>query len=579
MTIPAKRLIRIFLFLFSAAATVKILFAGYDIDEQYAVSMSYRLLQGDRLLWDMWEPHQTSGFLCALLMAPYLAVTGSSFGVILYLRCLGLIIHITICLLLHRQLCRRMDRDYTFLVCVLFFFSLPKLMFLPEFSNMQIWFLTLTLLCLLPCCDPFWENSTGHVLRLILGGIFLSLEILSYPSALLVFPGLLIFILCYGRPHRAKRDAALFGVVCLLCGGLFLCMLLSYLHPEELLSLLSVVASDGSHSATAAEKLQSNLGSLAEICGFFVLYFVAAALFATLLQKIPGLRKYTSCVSPSFIRCFLLFFFTLLGQLLIWLFAERYPNYPSAEYFFLAGILLYLRAKNRKRPDPFFFLMVLVPLTAFVGIVLFTNHPLMVSAPFLGLAGAGGLSWLGTDRGKNAFPRDAASPTALKTKKCLLYPLLTLGAVVMLFGRCYLLRTTGGQHYTLFQQISLIRGGCAAGIFADSETVRRYNACLLLVNENLPEDARVFYAGISSDIYLMKNMEFCTPSTISSPTFDDKIADYFAMHPEKEPEYVICDRNLSSLDSGSWLADYLSSICNPIPIAENDYLVIYSVPE
>ena len=109
--------------------------------------------------------------------------------------------------------------------------------------------------------------------------------------------------------------------------------------------------------------------------------------------------------------------------------------------------------------------------------------------------------------------------------------------------------------------------------------MRRYNACLLLVNENLPEDARVFYAGISSDIYLMKNMEFCTPSTISSPTFDDKIADYFAMHPEKEPEYVICDRNLSSLDSGSWLADYLSSICNPIPIAENDYLVIYSVPE
>ena len=196
MTIPAKRLIRIFLFLFSAAATVKILFAGYDIDEQYAVSMSYRLLQGDRLLWDMWEPHQTSGFLCALLMAPYLAVTGSSFGVILYLRCLGLIIHITICLLLHRQLCRRMDRDYAFLVCGLFFFSLPKLMFLPEFSNMQIWFLTLTLLCLLPCCDPFWENSTGHVLRLILGGIFLSLEILSSPSALLAFPVLLIFIVC-----------------------------------------------------------------------------------------------------------------------------------------------------------------------------------------------------------------------------------------------------------------------------------------------------------------------------------------------------------------------------------------------
>ena len=33
----------------SIVATVKIIFFGFDIDEQYAVSMAYRLVQGDRM--------------------------------------------------------------------------------------------------------------------------------------------------------------------------------------------------------------------------------------------------------------------------------------------------------------------------------------------------------------------------------------------------------------------------------------------------------------------------------------------------------------------------------------------------
>lgn len=39
----------------SIVATVKIIFFGFDIDEQYAVSMAYRLVQGDRMFLEMWE--------------------------------------------------------------------------------------------------------------------------------------------------------------------------------------------------------------------------------------------------------------------------------------------------------------------------------------------------------------------------------------------------------------------------------------------------------------------------------------------------------------------------------------------
>ena len=63
----SKRLIHIVLFFLCAVTAIKILLVGYDIDEQYAIAMSYRLLRGDFPLLNMWEPHQTSAFLSALL--------------------------------------------------------------------------------------------------------------------------------------------------------------------------------------------------------------------------------------------------------------------------------------------------------------------------------------------------------------------------------------------------------------------------------------------------------------------------------------------------------------------------------
>ena len=69
-----KRVLYLILTALCAVTACKILLVGYDIDEQYAVSMAWRLLKGDRLLTDLWEPHQTSGWLCALLMAPYAAI-------------------------------------------------------------------------------------------------------------------------------------------------------------------------------------------------------------------------------------------------------------------------------------------------------------------------------------------------------------------------------------------------------------------------------------------------------------------------------------------------------------------------
>lgn len=64
-----------------AAVMVRSAFVGLEIDEEYALSLGFRLVSGDRLFYSMWEPHQLSSLPSAALLAAFMAVTGGTTGV------------------------------------------------------------------------------------------------------------------------------------------------------------------------------------------------------------------------------------------------------------------------------------------------------------------------------------------------------------------------------------------------------------------------------------------------------------------------------------------------------------------
>lgn len=568
-----RRMCRIGLMALCVITALKILFAGYDIDEQYAVAMAYRMLKGDRLLTDMWEPHQTSGFLCALLMLPYLALFSTTTGIFLYLRFCGLLLHGLTAIFLYRTLLCRFTPDYAFLLGCIAFFTLPKLMFLPEFSNMQTDFLLWAVLCLLRYYDPALSHQDRPSLGyLYAAGIFMALEVLTYPSTILAFLAAFLCMIRY-RSRRGRSAAAeLAGLLlpCALGSAAFLAVLLSYIPLSELGSLIAIVSSDGSHSAPLTQRLLQHARSLGQLSLFFLLYVLAAA-GILLICRFRTKKPFSAAV-----RCFLLLSCTLLGQVFIWLFAGQYPNYPMAEYFFLPVLLLAALLRHKVGSSPTLGFFVLTPLAAFLGILLFSNHPLLVSLPFLTPCVVGILSLPELQAyQKSPAETDADGCGKKSTRRLRLTPqvLLVLWVCVLLFGRCYMLRTTGGAHYTVLEELSLMRQGPAAGLIADTPSAIRYRDNYHLVTESLPDGARVFYMGADTDLYLMKDLEFCTPSTICSPTFDDKILLYFEQRPEKEPEYVVCDAGLLYTDP--WVLSYIQEHCPEPPLAANDYLRIY----
>ena len=81
-----NRTLPLILLLVCAAVMLRSAFTGLEIDEEYALSLGYRLVSGDRLFYDMWEPHQLSSLPAAALLAVFIGITGGTTGVLVFFR-------------------------------------------------------------------------------------------------------------------------------------------------------------------------------------------------------------------------------------------------------------------------------------------------------------------------------------------------------------------------------------------------------------------------------------------------------------------------------------------------------------
>ncbi len=541
---------------------VKILFVGYDIDEQYALAMSYRMTQGDFLVYNMWEPHQTSGFLMAVFMLPYIMITGGTTGIVLYVRICGLICHVVIHGLLYKTLCTYLNREHGLLVCGISFFALPKLMFLPEFANMQIWFLLLTGICLLKYYGTERvEKKRGKIIYLIAAGFFTALEVFTYPSTVFAFIGIIAFIILFYKKGLLVQELIAYILPCIISAGVVMGILLMKIPVDMLGRLLGQVASDGSHSTTFTQWIMRHAYSGTEMMVYMVIYATIATVLYFVLKKIGLLKNRCMLWVKIWIVC------AFVGQVVIWLFGDQYPNYPSIEYFMVVVLPIVLFSRKKVKMSPVFAFLYIIPILTFIGILVFSNHPIMPSLPFLCTGVVGCLS---LPEIKEIWKNEEGNLKSTGIKA-----VLFLWLLVMVFGKCYLIRSTGGQHITVFDDVSLMRDGVAKGIIAEDYVISSSKEIDSLISEYVPEGSRLFYMGNYSDIYLLQNVEVCSPSTISTPTYGKNVEIYFALYPDKKPEYVALSKFFVNPAGGEWIENYISTNCEEEPIAENWCIKLY----
>lgn len=535
------------LILLSVVAAVNQLLIGFDIDEGYAVSMPFRLLQGDHLFADMWEVHQTSALLPAAFLWLFYQVTGSTAYMVLYLRIVATLLHLGMTVLIYRKTRKYLTADWSLLFALLYLNLLPKWIISLDFSMQQVWGLTLLFTCLLE------ERGTEkkQLWQDFLAGLSLAFTVLAYPGMVLLYPAVLVMICMCNKALSGKdkcRKCLLFTAGCAVCAVVFFLYILLFMPVADFLSGIPKVFMDGTHQFTMQTKLllygQQWLNVAKQLLILSVLPLLAALILQIFRQK---KRKEKGSLFLAFLLLFVAetSLLMILGNLVG---IQMGPFHFQVRYllFFLCICIAGWNVRNTDRP--LFYVPIFLMLVAFVGILVFSNVGPDSSSSYLGLGILAGFSLL-----LNKYPQ----------KEQLLFATTVLFVLSLLFCKGYYVRITEYGPSTVRQQRVQVTEGALAGIYVLPEEAEQYMQEHETVQCVTQPDDKLLFLGTDGILNLSANCPFVSPSTISTPAFNEQWVEYFTEYPEKEPTVIVLAKN--TIDNrekffaqnpfGKWIAE------------------------
>lgn len=515
---------------------IKSIFTDLDVDSEYAVAMSYRMLQGDNMFAEMWEAHQTSAFLTTFLMYLYKSVVGTLTGVVLFLHCIGVGIQGTIAVAYYHVMKKRVEPFAAFLGGIFFFIVRPKSIVFPEYSNMQIWFAMLLFLCLLHFFDEPKKKW------LLAASVCQCLLVLSYPSCLIVyFPVILIL---YLYTEKKARNIIFFSAACLAQGMCYILYFAIRVGIGELvLSVKNIVESDSSHGGIAIGG-EYYFTFLLRGCVWLICCFGAAVVAGGVWYLV---RRGSLKSKVLFISGIIM----LLSDV-AWAFFYREPYTYLIAYILLLllgiGGVKYCNEEEKR----VYVTGVLLSLGAFISTMLLTNLDFLSIVAYVVLSVA--VSFVPLEK----WMRKNMAFSSLLLKRGVLLSILAM----ILLHRGIMVKSMSGWYTNLLDLGGIVKAGPAMGIVTDYMGAYETNCDvedwdiyikdgdrLLLVAENVVNTLAYTYRDVTVGIH----------STICTPTYDDKLLEYWEKYPEKEPNVIAvsCWYGDLRVSEKNWIIEWL----------------------
>lgn len=552
------------LILLAAASVVKTLFVGLEIDEEYALSLGWRLIQGDTLFYTMWEPHQLSALADAALMWPYWAITGTTTGILLYMRIVTLVLKALLSIWFYRTMRRTLAPRTAFLTALALFVYTPKWFLAPDYISQQFHFTLAAFLCFY----GYYADGCKKLWRLVPGGIFLSLSVLAFPQSAFAAPVYLLGMFLLGRRAGEKRVLGLPAgmlvtfLTCLACAGVFLVYVLQDMSLRTLISRATLILNDPQYDFTFAERL-ALLGSQAADVGKFLAKpgGVALAVVGAGIARDIYLRQERPIRN---IRYWLNILFALFSAATVLLCLARALRDSSLDerYFcpvlVIAGIWFFRSGRGTAR-EGLFWLGYLPGVAAYLFILRSTL--LGFSATFMYLtwpAVCAVLALALQTRAAENGETDPCTPYALDADWADGILLSLLGFLVVC--RAFLVLTTGWKPANVLDaKLTYLSDGPAAGTWADTETADMYYALERALDPCAGKKVLLSTGDVHGLAFLMADgtLETAQASVISSTDSDSRFANYYLELPEKEPDVIIynddCVRDLDEFHQ--WLEE------------------------
>ena len=507
-----------------AAYIIKNIYVGADWDEGYGIVLGYRLAMGDKLFLETWEPHQTSAIFTAFWIKLFLVFTNSVESLNIFLRVIYFLIHGIISYFVYKTLLKCVcpnQKHIAVWLSAVFFVMNPKSIFIPEYSNLHIWFFTILCMSILwyQCNDICQKNK---MIFLLLAGLALTCDVLAYPSMLILYFPLIALI---GFGSKKISHCLVFTIPCLLSLVIFFCYIFSYMTPSQFTDVLPYILNDPSHKDIIGFNLFYQVTGFNLIAKILLLTSVAAAVLTAVYTLLKSRKLFSVAI-------FLLIDFILqVGyQFYCWFTSDYAAFFPHFTHCFLVLSGIYCYYRNGKKDKPCFFL-VWISIINYFGVMTLSNWRVEFLSPYLITGALGGLVCLGHYLDKNGV--------SLKGK---VIPILCAMLIYNnVFGYCWLMIGGGANHNDLTLVSGRFQEGLRKRIYTTYSSAYRYNSKQEIWSEAVPAGSNCMYIGVDQFCYLMGDCRISAASTISTPVYDESLLKYWEINPDRYPDVVVLE--------------------------------------
>jgi len=492
-------------------ASIKSILTDTGFDNAYSVAMSYRHLNGDSLFQQMWEPHQTSIFFTDLCMWLYHLVVPSYTGVMIYLQLCGTALFGLLSFLVYRLFRDVAGKQVASLAAAFFFIFRAKQTPFPEFANMQIGCSVLVLICLV----KFLQNQEKYR-YLVLTGLFLCLEVLSYPSCVIAYVPVVILLGTLSK-KRLKNIAILTAT----CGGIgiaYVGYFVGKIGFSRFVGNLSNIFYSDSHS-------DDSITLYSYFYGFVIalIWIVVSCLLAWVICKLVHL------VWKKQVEFLPVFGLLMLVMELAMLFLQKKTGIDWTCTFyilplFLMGLGLAGYGKMDAKEKTIWLTGTLLGISSFIATWLLTDLGLITMVAYMVLGGV--VSFL---------------PIRHLKDQAIVFLLVICGIATIHRGLVVWGYANKGNIWMVQDVETIVRSGPSMGVVCDYMTYYLITADGEDHPQFVNEDDTLLYVGgwlMDSMEFLLTDANLSNYSTIDTPIYNERIEEYFRLYPEKKPSVV-----------------------------------------
>ena len=569
---------QIMILLLSVLACVKTIFISLDIDESYAMAVGYRLATGERFFKDLWEAHQLGGFFIAPFLRLFLMITGSTSYMVIYARVLGTVIHLGIGIYLYESLKHHFSKAFCLLLFFIHLNFLPKWVQIPEFEVQQYWFILLEFLFLY----RFFMAEHQKRRYLVLSGFMILLQMFSYPTLILLYPFMGIFIWMINQKDGKARklnflDLLYFTLGALVPGMLFVAYLCTYMSISDFQKYLSYMFRDESHTlVSTSDKWKIFLADFCQIwkdgIGTIIIAGVITGVCFLFYRRKNVQKRHANTMVNDFgwkdagytFLCSIIFLLSL-QQIYGCLLGNENQFYMLWRFFMIGffGLLLYFVKRDRLISVITCF-AVIPGFVVLLSVMIMTNMDINTSMAKMFISVIGVFMILACIK-ENAYFKTA------------LYSVLA----GLLICKLILMRVSGCLEVTVMAPLSKIEEGPAAGIYMLEDTATVLKDDYQVFTQLLTKEDNLLYVGSENIVYLWTDAKVATPSTQGTNAYNEMFIRYFEEFPEKMPTVIAVDKELGenpvyyNSPQNHILFDWIDKKYGYTEMLESNYLTLY----